>query len=218
MAGTRSKSTNTKPWNRDLTSAPADEILYTDYTDEAKTSICNYKFKTTPLKLEHWIDIFNDQYEGATWEKEGVSTTTTLMSAKRGTKKLVIRLCKETGIVVVQGALMHQWKESFHEWKALVSVACSTDTGSSISITSNSTDTDPDPAASTTPEGHESEALKALNASIALLEAPLPSELMDSLVTQHARMDAIESSYNELNKTILDLGSPLQESTPARLP
>ena len=204
MAGKASKST--KWWNTDITDFPADELLYTDYAEVAKTNVCNYKFKTNTQKIDQWIEIFRDEYKGAKWEQEGCSTT--LMSVKIGVRKLVIRLCKETGIVVVQGAHMHQWKERFNEWKALLNVACS---DSSISITPDTTVTTPDPSA---PSDSESK-LQALNASIALLEEPLPPELMDPIKEGNARMDAIES---ELNKTILDLGSPLQESTPFRPP
>ena len=127
MAGKSSKST--KDWNTDITDAPADELLYTDYAERAKTTICNYKFKTTLQRLTSWKSLLQDKYANAEWEAE--ENHVEKMRLKVGTRTLVIRLGCETGIVVVQGALMHEWYRDFQALKAMVCETTATATAES---------------------------------------------------------------------------------------
>ena len=93
-------------WNHDIEDSPADEKLYTDFTDENRTMICDYKFKSKVI--EQWVQVHRERYPDAIWTKNEGSNQL-IMESLEYDKKLVVSFSLSSGVVMAQGAGMHSW-------------------------------------------------------------------------------------------------------------
>ena len=96
-----------QPWNHDIEDSPADEKIYTDFTDDNRTIICDYKLKTKAI--ERWVQAHKEKYPEGKWTKNEGSNQLILESQEYD-KKLVVSFSLSSGVVMAQGAGMHSWQ------------------------------------------------------------------------------------------------------------
>ena len=107
MASTRRKP---KPWNTDLTTVPANEVMHEDYTDATLRELCSVKFLTTTERLPLWIAAHKSHapFNDAVWAVEA-ETKTELMRIDIGDQLLVVKFHTSSGAVLIQGTYMLKW-------------------------------------------------------------------------------------------------------------
>ena len=87
-----------KPWNTDLNEVEADEKLYVDYEDEAKSKATNLKFKTN--RIGKWIEVVREEYKVTDYEgKNGLVQHKNIQSTGGN---FTINYYTTTGVVMIQ--------------------------------------------------------------------------------------------------------------------
>ncbi len=126
---------NTKPWNQMMDVVNADETVYVDYKDAAKSTPVCAKLKTSVEKISQWIDA-HKQFYNATylttnnlqmiWENDAKNNTMRLK--KKSRCHLIVKFHITTGVILAQGCLFSKWAASdCHSMKQLIQSATNMD-------------------------------------------------------------------------------------------
>ena len=101
-----------------------DEVIYTDYKDEARSAMTSIKFKTTNKRIRYWVVAYEEIFNNEKWYEFGQNLVT-LKHKDSSNKNLMIKFYLSTGVVLVQGLRYMQWKLTYYDrLKARVDELC----------------------------------------------------------------------------------------------
>ena len=101
----------TKFFNINLANHRPDEVLVTDYKTHERTSINNFKFKTSQVRLQLWKQAISEEFEGDWTEDPGSCMMLKTKSPDDRRRTLIYKL-HFTGIITVMGSALDNWDKT----------------------------------------------------------------------------------------------------------
>ena len=128
MSANAAKKPQTKPWNVIMTNVNPDETLYTDYKDEARTSITSVKFKTTDKRIRFWVAAHEEVFSDSN-NYEFEQNLITLKHKDSSKRNLIVKFHLTTGVVLIQGSRHNEWRHKLYgRFKSRVDELCGVNT------------------------------------------------------------------------------------------
>ena len=91
-----------------------DEVVYTDYEDEARTKKTNIKFKTTTKSIRFWVVAHDEIYNKRDHYEFGQNLIT-LKHKDSSKRNLMVKFHLATSVVLVQGSRYLEWKDTLYD-------------------------------------------------------------------------------------------------------
>ena len=113
----------TKPWNTSLESMDPDEQLYTDYKEEQRTVVNNFKFKATLPRCRLWIEVHRNHpdFQSVKWEVRSADVITLRTGSHNlSFGSVVVKFHLNTGVITIQGTAREKWKNLYMDLKKTV--------------------------------------------------------------------------------------------------